>query len=273
MSFLKITEYPSLYRHLEKMSAMEIVKAMNEEDKKVADIVTGALPQIALLVDDISDRLIRGGRLFYLGAGTSGRLGVLDASECPPTFGVPANLVKGIIAGGNEAVFGAVEGAEDDDLQGWADLCSNNISMKDVVIGITASGTTPYVLGALKSCRANGILTSAIYCNPNAPVREMVHHPVELVVGPEFVTGSTRLKAGTAQKMALNMISTAVMIRLGRVEDNKMVDMQLTNEKLIARGIFMVMEKTGVTDELLAKKMLQEHGSVRAAVLAYLSAG
>lgn len=270
MAFIKITESDSPHRHLEQKSALELLISMNEEDKKVAAAVEAAIPAIALLVDEIADRMIRGGRLFYIGAGTSGRLGILDASECPPTFGVSADMIIGLIAGGEKAVFTAIEGAEDDDLQGWRDLTSFNISSNDVVVGITASGSTPYVLGAIRACRAHGILTAGLCCNPDAPLSCLVHHPIEVITGPEFITGSTRLKAGSAQKIVLNMISTTLMIRLGRVEDNKMVDMQLTNDKLISRGIRMVMEKTGLQDESEAAKWLQEHGSVRAAVMAFM---
>lgn len=261
----KITEQPSLYRHLEKMSVTEILTGINTEDQKVPLAVQGLIPRIARLVDDIADRMLGGGRLFYIGAGTSGRLGIVDASECPPTFGVPHGLVIGIIAGGDSAIRKAVEFAEDNPEQGWLDLKSHGVNRSDVVIGIAASGTTPYVAGALKHCRENGILTGCITCNPGSPVTQHADHSIEVVVGPEFVTGSTRMKAGTAQKLILNMISTAVMIRLGRVKDNKMVDMQLSNDKLIDRGTRMVKEALGLSYEE-SKERLLKYGSVRKAV-------
>lgn len=261
----KLTEQPSLYRHLETMSVEEILTGINTEDQKVAKVVQTLIPKIAKLVDDIVDRMLSGGRLFYMGAGTSGRLGIVDASECPPTFGVPQGMVIGLIAGGDSAIRKAVEFAEDSKEQGWLDLKSHNITEKDTVIGIAASGTTPYVIAALQKCRQNGILTGCITCNPGAPVTKVSDHPIEAPVGPEFVTGSTRMKAGTAQKLILNMISTSVMIRLGRVKDNKMVDMQLSNDKLIDRGARMVQESLQLSYEE-AKQRLLEHGSVRKAV-------
>lgn len=266
MDFIKVTEQSSLHRHLEKMPIAEILSGINSEDQKVADAVAVALPSIEKLVDAVADKMLAGGRLFYIGAGTSGRLGILDASECPPTYGVPPELVTGIIAGGKKAITSAVEFAEDDLKQGWRDLKKNGVSAKDVVIGIASSGTTPYVIGALNSCRKKGIVTGSIACNPGSPVSECADFPVEIVVGPEFITGSTRMKSGTAQKMILNMISTTVMIQLGRVDDNKMVHMQLTNDKLVKRGMQMVMEKTGITDKSKARALLVKYGSVKKAV-------
>ncbi|MFN0274737.1 MAG: N-acetylmuramic acid 6-phosphate etherase [Chitinophagales bacterium] len=261
----KITEEESRYHDLELMTATEILQSMNAEDKTVASAVEICIPVISILVDVIVDKMLSGGRLFYIGAGTSGRLGIVDASECPPTFGVQQGLVVGIIAGGDGAIRKAVEHAEDDPAQGWKDLQSNNISHKDVVIGIAASGTTPYVVGALKNCREQNIITACITCNIDAPVAAQADHKIEIPVGPEFVTGSTRLKSGTAQKLCLNMISTAVMIRLGRVKGNRMVDMMLTNDKLIDRGTNMVMEKLQISYED-AQKLLLKEGSVRKAI-------
>lgn len=265
MIFEKVTEQPSPYRHLEKMPVSEIIAIMNREDKKVAEAVEKALPEIENLISEVSDKMLAGGRLFYIGAGTSGRLGILDASECPPTFGVPPGLVVGIIAGGNKAVTSAVEFAEDDAAQGWKDLKEHAITTADFVVGIASSGTTPYVIGALKKCRENGIATGSLSCNPGSPLSEYADFPVEVVVGPEFITGSTRMKSGTAQKLVLNMISTTAMIQIGRVEDNKMVNMQLTNEKLINRGTQMLMEKSSITDATLAKQLLLKYGSVKKA--------
>ena len=230
------------------MSINEILTNINKEDKQVSKAVKKVIPQIEALVFAITDKMMAGGRLFYIGAGTSGRLAVVDASECPPTFGVPYGLVIAIIAGGEKAITTAVEFAEDDEEQGWKDLQQHFISDKDVVIGIAASGTTPYVIGALKKCAGHGITTGSISCNPGSPVSDVAEFPIEVIVGPEFITGSTRMKSGTAQKLVLNMISTSVMILLGRVEDNKMVNMQLTNEKLIERGVKMLMEKLGMAD-------------------------
>lgn len=264
--FTKITEQPSNYRHLEKMSIEEILTNINNEDKTVPVAVAKAIPQIEKLVSAISDKMLAGGRLFYIGAGTSGRLAVVDASECPPTYGVPYGLVVSIIAGGDEAITKAVENAEDDPEQGWKDLQKHNISNTDVVIGIAASGTTPYVIAALEACKKRNIITGSITNNPGSPLALVADYPVEVAVGPEFVTGSTRMKSGTAQKLVLNMISTTVMIQLGRVEDNKMVNMQLTNEKLVDRGTKMIMEKLGMTDYAQAKKLLLQHGSVKKAV-------
>ena len=266
MDFINVTEQSSQHRHLEKISISQILSGINTEDKNVAGAVELALSQIEKLVDAITDKLLAGGRLFYIGAGTSGRLGILDASECPPTYGIPSDMVVGIIAGGKKAITGAVEFAEDDTKQGWKDLKKYKVSPRDIVIGIASSGTTPYVIGALQSCRKKGILTGSIACNPGSPLSKCADYPVEVVVGPEFITGSTRMKSGTAQKMVLNMISTTVMIQLGRVEDNKMVHMQLSNEKLVKRGIQMVMEKTGIADRSKAKALLIKFGSVKKAV-------
>lgn len=264
--FKKITEETSNYRHLEKMSVHDILINMNHEDKTVPAAVEKAIPQVEKLVAAITDKMLAGGRLFYLGAGTSGRLGILDASEIPPTYGLPQGLVIGVIAGGEEAIQRPVEQAEDDWAQGWADLEKYFINDKDVVIGIAASGTTPYVIGALQEARKVGITTGCITCNYGSPLAAAAEFPVEVVVGPEFVTGSTRMKSGTAQKLVLNMISTAVMIQIGRVEDNKMVNMQLTNNKIIDRGTKMVMEKTGIKDYEKAKELLLNYGSVKKAV-------
>lgn len=264
--FERTTEAPSRYRHLEKMSVKEILSNINNEDQTVPLAISRALPAIEELVMAVVDAMLMGGRLFYIGAGTSGRLGIVDASECPPTFGVPHELVIGIIAGGHKAITEAVEFAEDDLEQGWKDLEAHNVNERDVVIGIAASGTTPYVIGALQQCRKHGIVTGSISCNAETPVSAVADHPVEVVVGPEFVTGSTRMKSGTAQKLVLNMISTTVMIQLGRVEDNSMVNMQLTNDKLIDRGVKMIMQKMGTDDYEAAKKLLLETGSVKKAI-------
>lgn len=261
----RITEQPSNHDHLEQKSTEELLRGINAEDTKVALAVQATIPSIMPLVDAIVERMRRGGRLFYLGAGTSGRLGIVDASECPPTFGVPHGMVIGLIAGGDSAIRKAVEFAEDDDRQGWNDLQEHAIGKDDSVVGIAASGSTPYVIGALKACNEAGILTGCITCNPGSPVSQMAKHPVVAVVGPEYVTGSTRLKSGTAQKLILNMISTSVMIKLGRVKGNRMVDMQMSNNKLIDRGTRMVMESLGV-DYTKANDLLKVHGSVRKAV-------
>ena len=265
MPIIKHTEAPSKHRHLETLPTRKLLELMNAEDKTVPEALEQAIPAIEALVDVVADRLPGGGRLFYIGAGTSGRLGIVDASECPPTFGVPHGLVVGIIAGGDGAIRKAVEFAEDNPDGGWRDLEAHKVNKADVVVGIAASGTTPYVVGALEKCRANGITTGCITCNEGTPLAAAADFPIEVVVGPEFITGSTRMKAGTAQKLALNMLSTAVMIRLGRVADNKMVDMQLSNDKLIDRGVRMVMEALGLSYDA-AKFALLEHGSVRAAV-------
>jgi N-acetylmuramic acid 6-phosphate etherase len=265
MALKKITEQASSYRHLEDMTVHEILMNINKEDQTVPDAVKKVIPQIEKLAEAASDKMLMGGRMFYIGAGTSGRLGIVDASECPPTYGVPYGLVIGIIAGGEKAITTAVEFAEDDKEQGWKDLQTYNLSDKDVVIGIAASGTTPYVIGALEECRKRGIITGSISCNPGSPISAAADFPVEVVVGPEFVTGSTRMKSGTAQKLVLNMISTAVMIQLGRVEDNKMVNMQLTNDKLVDRGTKMLMERVKLTNYEKAKELLLKYGSVKKA--------
>ncbi|SEN81298.1 N-acetylmuramic acid 6-phosphate etherase [Chitinophaga rupis] len=269
MSFVRVTEQASHYRHLEKMTVAEILTNINKEDQTVPQAVAKVIPQIEKLIAAIADKMLAGGRLFYMGAGTSGRLGIVDASECPPTFGVPHGLVIGIIAGGDAAIRKAVEFAEDDREQGWKDLQEFNVTEKDVVIGIAASGTTPYVIGALQKCRQEGVVTGSICCNAGAPLSAAADYPIEVVVGPEFVTGSTRMKSGTAQKLVLNMISTAVMIQLGRVEDNKMVNMQLSNDKLVDRGVKMLMEKLQLTEYETAKDLLLKAGSVRKAVEEY----
>ena len=266
MPFERITESDSNYRHLEKMPVVEILQHINTEDKTIPHAIEKQLPQIEALTNAIVDKMLCGGRLFYLGAGTSGRLGIVDASECPPTFGVPYGLVVGIIAGGDKAITQAVESVEDDTEQGWKDLQEHNINDKDIVIGIAASGTTPYVIRALQKCVENDIVTGSITCNPDAPISAVVNYPIEVITGPEFITGSTRMKSGTAQKLILNMISTAVMIQLGRVEDNKMVNMQLTNDKLTDRGVKMLMEKLNITDYESARSLLLEEGSVKKAL-------
>ena len=269
--FIKVTEQDSPYRDLQKMSVSDLLENINREDQRVPLAVQAVLPEIEKLVSAIVDRMLTGGRLFYIGAGTSGRLGVVDASECPPTFGVPHGMVIGIIAGGENAMFRAVEFAEDSQEDGWQDLLNYEVSSKDVVVGIAASGTTPYVIAALNECRKNGIVTGSITCNPNAPVSKAADFPVEVVVGPEFITGSTRMKSGTAQKLVLNMISTAVMIQLGRVEDNKMVNMQLSNEKLVDRGVKMLMQRIDIQDYEQARQLLLKHGSVKLAAEAWLA--
>lgn len=261
----KITESPSNYRHLEKMDTRELLENMNREDQSVPLAVAKAIPVITTLVDIITAKMKEGGRLFYTGAGTSGRLGVLDASECPPTYGVPPGWVIGLIAGGDHALRNSIEHAEDDPAQGWKDLSEYKVDERDVVIGIAASGTTPYVIGALEEARKRGIVTACITCNPGSPLAAAADHPIEVIVGPEFVTGSTRMKSGTAQKLVLNMISTSVMIRLGRVKDNRMVDMQLANNKLVDRGIKMVMGELSISYEA-AQQLLETYGSVRKAV-------
>jgi len=261
----KITEQPSHFDNLEKMSVLELLKHINEEDRRVAKSVSRAIPQIEALVEAVEPRMKRGGRLFYIGAGTSGRLGVLDASELPPTFGVPDTWVMGIIAGGDQALRHAVERAEDISEQGWLDLQIHHPTKDDSVLGIAASGTTPYVLGTIKRARQNGLLTGCITSNPNTLLAKAAEFPIETIVGPEFVTGSSRMKSGTAQKMVLNMISTTLMIRLGRVQGNRMVNMQLTNDKLIDRGTRMLQESLGITyDE--ARQRLLEAGSVEEAL-------
>ncbi|HRD56556.1 MAG TPA: N-acetylmuramic acid 6-phosphate etherase [Ferruginibacter sp.] len=271
MAFIKVTESDSSYRHLDKMSIIDLLENINKEDQKVPNVIAAQIPKIEALVQVIVDKMLMGGRLFYIGAGTSGRLGIVDASECPPTYGVPYGLVVGIIAGGNKAITEAVEYAEDDTQQGWQDLKMHNVNENDVVVGIAASGTTPYVIKALEECRKNKIVTGSICCNPDAPLSLAADFPIEVVVGPEFVTGSTRMKSGTAQKLVLNMISTSIMIQLGRVEDNKMVNMQLTNDKLVDRGTKMVMHNLNLTDYELAKKLLLEYGTVKKAMENYHS--
>lgn len=262
---MKTTEATSLYDNLEKMSTRQLLTNINREDKKVPDAIELVIPAIEKLVDVIADRLLSGGRLFYMGAGTSGRLGVVDASECPPTYGVPHGLVIGIIAGGDKAMRKAVEFAEDDKEQGWKDLMAHDIHSNDVVIGIAASGRTPYVVHALQKCREENITTGCITCNANTALAAHADYPIEVVVGPEFVTGSTRMKAGTAQKLVLNMISTSVMIKIGRVEGNKMVHMHLSNHKLIDRGTNMIVSATSISYEE-AKALLLKHGSVKKAL-------
>ena len=262
MTFLKTTEQDSHYDHLETRSVLDLLKIINKEDQSVALAVKKALPQIEVLIKKIVDRMQDGGRLFYLGAGTSGRLGIIDASECPPTFGVPHDLVVGIIAGGEVAIRKAVEFAEDDKNQGWEDLKAHDVSDKDVVVGIAASGTTPYVVAALRACTKKSIITGCITCNIGSPLAKTSDYPIEVVVGPEVVTGSSRMKAGTAQKLVLNMISTVTMVKLGRIKGNKMVDMQLSNQKLVERGVTMIMEQLNVS-EFKAHTLLIKYKNVR----------
>lgn len=265
----KTTEADSYYNNLENMSVNELLRNMNKEDKTVPNAIEKAIPNIEALINVIVEKMKSGGRLFYLGAGTSGRLGIVDASECPPTYGIEHGKVIGLIAGGDAAIRKAVEFAEDDINQGWEDLREYKVNSSDVVIGIAASGTTPYVVGALEHCNKNNIITGCITCNSGSPVAKAAKYPVEVVVGPEFVTGSTRMKSGTAQKLVLNMISTSVMIKLGRVKGNKMVDMQLSNNKLVDRGTKMVMKNTGIENYEQAKELLLKHGSVRKATENY----
>ncbi|RYZ44033.1 MAG: N-acetylmuramic acid 6-phosphate etherase [Sphingobacteriales bacterium] len=262
---MNTTETPSNYQNLEHMPVRELLENINREDQTVPQTVAKAIPQIEALVNVVAEKMKSGGRLFYIGAGTSGRLGIVDASECPPTYGVPQGMVVGIMAGGDSAIRKAVEFAEDDWKQAWLDLQRYNINSNDVVVGIAASGRTPYVIGGLNDCRKEGIKTGCIVCNANSDLAKAADFPIEVVTGPEFVTGSTRMKAGTAQKLVLNMLSTAVMIRLGRVKGNKMVDMQLTNNKLVDRGACMIMEELNIGLEE-AEKLLLEHKSVRAAI-------
>jgi len=268
MSFTKTTESDSKYNHLEKMTVTELLTNINNEDKTVPLAVDKAIPQIKKLVIEIVIKLKSGGRLFYIGAGTSGRLGILDASECPPTFGVAHDLVIGLIAGGDTAIRKAVENAEDSTTQAWKDLQAHNITDKDIVVGIAASGTTPYVIGGLEQCNQNSISTGCITCNLGSPLANISKFPIEVIVGPEFVTGSSRMKAGTAQKLTLNMLTTTSMIQLGKVKGNKMVDMQLSNNKLVDRGIKMIMTALDI-DRDLAEKLLQKHGNVRNAINSY----
>jgi N-acetylmuramic acid 6-phosphate etherase len=263
-----ITESPSNFDNLEKMSIEELLTNINKEDSKVHIAVKQAIPQIRNLIEQIEIRMKKGGRIFYLGAGTSGRLGVLDASEVPPTFGVPESMVVGLIAGGDVALRRSVESAEDDPNKAWSTLQEYNINKNDTIIGIAASGTTPYAIGVIKKARENGILTGCITCNPSSEIAAAAEYPIEAVVGPEFVTGSTRLKAGTAQKMILNMITTSIMIKLGRVKGNKMVNMQLTNKKLIDRGTLMIVDELNISMEE-ARRLLLIHGSVKKALEAY----
>lgn len=268
MEFIKITEQPSLYDDLDKKSVKEILEDINTEDHKAADAVQKAIPQIEKLVTLIIPRVKKGGRIFYMGAGTSGRLGVLDASEIPPTFGMPPTVVIGLIAGGDTALRNPVENAEDDMSRGWEELLQHHINSEDTVIGIAASGTTPYVIGAMRTAREHGILTGCITSNPNSPMAAEADVPIEVIVGPEYVTGSSRMKSGTAQKMILNMISTTIMIELGRVQGNKMVNMQLSNQKLIDRGTRMIIEELHLDYEK-AEALLLLHGSVKSAIEAY----
>lgn len=268
MDFMKTTEQDSNYNHLEKMNLSDLLKNINNEDKTVPFAVEKALPQIEILIQQIVINLKKGGRLFYIGAGTSGRLGILDASECPPTFGVPHNLVIGLIAGGDSAIRKAVEFAEDSLTLGWNDLQAHNINSKDVVVAIAASGTTPYVIAALEKCNEQNITTGCITCNHMSPLSKTAKFPIEVVVGPEFVTGSSRMKAGTAQKLVLNMITTSVMIQLGHIKGNKMVDMQLSNNKLIERGIKILVKELNISEQK-AKKLLDASGNVRLAIQNY----
>ena len=262
---MSTTEDSSNYNYLEKMTTTQLLISINKEDKSVPHSVEKELKKIEKLVDKTFNKLKEGGRLFYIGAGTSGRLGIVDASECPPTFGVSHELVIGLIAGGDSAIRKAVEFAEDDEKQAWKDLTEYDISNKDIVIGIAASGRTPYVWGGLKSCQDNNITTGCIVCNNNSKVAEYSDFPIEVIVGAEFVTGSTRMKAGTAQKLVLNMLTTSVMVKLGKVKGNKMVDMQLSNKKLVDRGVKMIIEETGLSYEK-AEKLLSKYGSVRQAL-------
>lgn len=268
MAFQKITESESLYDNLDQMSVRELLEGINNEDRKVAIAVGREIPKIEKLVTRIVERMLRGGRLFYIGAGTSGRLGVLDASEIPPTYGMPNTLVIGLIAGGDRALRNPVESAEDDLDKAWEELQQYHINTNDTLVGIAASGTTPYVIGALRKARSEGILTASISCNPDSPMAAEAEIAIEPVVGPEFVTGSTRMKSGTAQKMVLNMITTSTMIKLGRVKGNRMVNMQLTNQKLVDRGTRMIMEELRLDYEQ-SKNLLLLHGSVREAIDSY----
>ena len=268
MAFQKITESESLYDNLDQMSVRELLEGINNEDRKVAIAVGREIPKIEKLVTRIVERMRRGGRLFYIGAGTSGRLGVLDASEIPPTYGMPNTLVIGLIAGGDRALRNPVESAEDDLDKAWEELQQYHINTNDTLVGIAASGTTPYVIGALRKARSEGILTASISCNPDSPMAAEAEIAIEPVVGPEFVTGSTRMKSGTAQKMVLNMITPSTMIKLGRVKGNRMVNMQLTNQKLVDRGTRMIMEELRLDYEQ-SKNLLLLHGSVREAIDSY----
>ena len=262
----RITESDSLYQDIEKMSTIEILNNINQEDEKVALAIKAVIPAIEKLVDCVADKLKHGGRLFYIGAGTSGRLALVDASECPPTYGVPQDMVIGIIAGGQQAMFKAVENAEDDTHQAWKDLSAYKITTLDFVVGVAASGTTPYVIEGLKACQTEGIQTGSIACNFNSPVSQYANFPIEVELGPEFITGSTRMKSGTAQKLILNMISTTAMIKLDRIKGNKMVNMQLTNHKLVERGIQMIMDELKTISKERAAELLTKHGSVKLAI-------
>lgn len=268
MSFTKTTEQDSNYNHLEKMSIQELLSNINNEDKNVPIAVEKSIPQIENLVKQVVSKLKQGGRLFYIGAGTSGRLGILDASECPPTFGVSHDLVIGLIAGGDYAIRKAVEFAEDSLTQGWEDLKAHNINANDIVVGIAASGTTPYVIAALETCNKNNITTGCITCNQNSPLSNTAEFPIEVIVGPEFVTGSSRMKAGTAQKLVLNMITTSTMIQLGHIKGNKMVDMQLSNNKLVDRGTKMIMTELNISQNK-AEDLLNKYKNVRLAIQNY----
>lgn len=268
MSFKKTTEQDSNYNHLEKMPINELLNSINNEDKTVPLAVEKALPQIEKLTEQVVEKLKLGGRLFYIGAGTSGRLGILDASECPPTFGVPHSLVIGLIAGGDTAIRKAVEFAEDSLTQGWEDLQMHHVNSNDIIVGIAASGTTPYVIAALETCNKNHIVTGCITCNHNSPLSQTARFPIEVIVGPEFVTGSSRMKAGTAQKLVLNMITTTTMIQLGHIKGNKMVDMQLSNNKLVDRGTKMIITELKVSEKE-AQQLLAKYGSVRLAIKNY----
>tara|TARA_B100001113_G_scaffold44887_2_gene31734 strand:+ start:2545 stop:3360 length:816 start_codon:yes stop_codon:yes gene_type:complete len=265
MNFIKITEQESNHKDLEKKSVKELVEAMHTEDVNALDAVNKVLPKIVELIENIAPKIKNGGRLFYIGAGTSGRLGVLDASECPPTFGTPPEKVVGLVAGGIPALYSSIEIAEDDTKQAWKDLMEHNVNINDFVIGIAASGTTPYVIGGLKDCQENNISTACIVCNENSPLSEHADFKIEVVVGPEFLTGSSRLKAGTAQKLILNMISTISMILDGHVKGNKMIDMQMTNAKLNKRAREILMEELNI-DYKKADKLLIEHKSIRSAI-------
>ncbi|MBU2930083.1 N-acetylmuramic acid 6-phosphate etherase [Winogradskyella psychrotolerans] len=266
MTFIKTTEQDSNYNNLENMSINEIINSINQEDKTVPLAVEKALPQIEALIEQVVVKLKSGGRLFYIGAGTSGRLGILDSSECPPTFGVNHDLVIGLIAGGDNAIRKAVENAEDSTTQGWLDLLDYNISENDVVIGIAASGTTPYVISTLEKCHEHNIITGCITCNMNSPLSLTAKYPIEVIVGPEFLTGSSRMKAGTAQKLVLNMITTTSMIQLGKVKGNKMVDMQLSNDKLVHRAVKMIMDELHIS-ESEASVLLSKHKNVRESIV------
>ena len=265
---VSITESPSEFQHLDKMSVHEILTGINQEDTKVTSAIKKTIPQIEALVEQILERMPLGGRVFYLGAGTSGRLGVLDASEIPPTFGVSPGIIIGLIAGGDTALRSAVEAAEDNPGRAWEELQAFQINALDTVVGIAASGTTPYVIGGIQKARENGLLTGCITCNPSSPLAQASEYPIEAVVGPEFVTGSTRLKAGTAQKLILNMLSTTLMIKMGRVKGNKMVNMQLTNKKLVERGTRMIVEEMHIPNEK-AREILLQYGSVKKALDAF----